>query len=105
MTKKTQKNAHAYARKSNSMIAGHLNQIILFGSQARGDAWAGYDFDVLVVVDKRTPEIKHAITEAGAQMGDDYDTLFGAISYSLVEWQGLQNPPLAWNRQREGSVL
>lgn len=38
-----------------------LLQLVLFGSRARGGAREGSDYDLLVVVDERTPELREAV--------------------------------------------
>lgn len=47
-------------------LPGQVKDIILFGSRARGDAHPGSDIDLLVVVDRRAPEVDDVISEITA---------------------------------------
>ncbi len=86
-------------------IGNHLEKLILFGSQARGHADDDSDYDVLVVVDKRTDVIREMVLDAGVEIMNRYEKLFAAIIYDRDEWKHAQNFPLAWNIQREGILL
>ena len=83
----------------------HPDRIILFGSQARGDANEGSDYDAFVLVDKRTSEIREAAIDAGVEMMNRYDKLFASIIYGEEEWQKAQGSPFLWNIQQEGIDL
>lgn len=97
--------AEEYAHLLRKSLGSCLKNIILFGSQARGSASEGSDFDIIVVVDKRTSDIREAILDAGVEMMNKYSTLFAAIIYSEDEWRKTQGFPLAWNVAREGIHL
>jgi predicted nucleotidyltransferase len=83
----------------------HLRQILLFGSRARGDAQDGSDYDMLVVVDQRTPELRAVILEVESQLMERYGALVATVLRSEAEWQQLQGLPLARNIAREGVHL
>jgi predicted nucleotidyltransferase len=52
-----------FAATLRQRLGSHLRQLFLFGSRARGDAQDGSDYDMLVVVDHRTPELRAVILE------------------------------------------
>lgn len=97
--------AREYAEALRARLGQHLVSVVLFGSQARGDAHDGSDYDLLVVVDRRTETTREAVLDTGVDMLNRYDQLFGAILYSADEWQDGQRSPLGWSIQREGIVL
>ena len=97
--------ATEYKNRLQKTLGPHLKQVILFGSQARGDATDASDFDVVVVVDQRTPEIREKILDADVAMMDQHEALFAALHYSEQEWRKLQPFPLAWNIRNEGVTL
>jgi len=59
-----------YAQEVRSRLGRHAREIILFGSQARGEATAGSDYDFIVLVDKRTPALRDLVSEAGCELLD-----------------------------------
>ena len=78
--------------------------MILFGSQARGDAHEGSDYDVLVV-DKRTRSFRESVLDVDVEMMDRHNTLFAALIYDERQWRQAQGSPLAWRIEKEGIAL
>ena len=79
--------AEEYSRILHRKIGSHVKQIFLFGSHARGDAWAGSDYDMLVIVDKRTPDIREKTLDIAEEMMNKYEKLFSTLIYDEDEWQ------------------
>ena len=86
-------------------LGDRLVELRLFGSHARGDAHEGSDFDVLVIVDRRTDDVREMILDADVEMMNRYEKLFAALIYDESEWQKARSFPHAWNIEREGIVL
>jgi predicted nucleotidyltransferase len=60
--------------------AGHRTQnVVLFGSKARGDADADSDLDVLVIVDRYDHQIDDLVTMAASRVSLEYDTLINML--------------------------
>jgi predicted nucleotidyltransferase len=97
--------AQEFATILRQRLGSHLCQILLFGSRARGDAQDGSDYDMLVVVDHRTPELRAVILEVESQLMERYGVLVATVLRSEAEWQQLQGFPLARNIAREGVHL
>ena len=97
--------AREYAGVLRQQLGARVRQVVLFGSRARGDADDFSDFDVLIVVDKRTRDLRDLITDAGVRMMDRYGTLFGALVYSENEWERIKGFPIGWNILKEGQAL
>src|SRR5262245_35375737 len=95
----------AFATALRQRLGPQLRQIRLFGSRARGDAQDGSDYDMLVVVDRRTPELRAVILEVESQLMERYGALVATVLRSETEWQQLQGFPLARNIAREGGPL
>ena len=95
--------AREYAAMVRSRLGDHVKQIVLFGSQARGDGTEYSDYDFLVVVDTRTQSVRDAILDVGVQMLNNHGQLFAALVYSEEEWRELRQFPLGWNIQEEGT--
>jgi len=86
-------------------LGDRLVELRLFGSHARGDSDEGSDYDVLVIVDRRTHDIRETILDADVEMMNRYEKLFAALIYDESEWQKARNFPHAWNIEREGIVI
>ncbi|MBI4430653.1 MAG: nucleotidyltransferase domain-containing protein [Candidatus Omnitrophica bacterium] len=80
-----------------------LNQVILYGSQARGDAEEGSDIDVLVVLNDRVDagdEIAKT-SKTISRLSLKYDTLVSCTFVSRDRFTKEQSP-LFLNVRREG---
>jgi predicted nucleotidyltransferase len=97
--------AAEFARLIRQGLGDHVRQIVLFGSRARGDARAGSDFDVLIVVDQSDPELRERVLDASVEMLDRHSALFATILRSEEVWRQSQGFPLAMNIAREGRAL
>ena len=94
-----------YAREVRKRLGDHVRHIILFGSQARGEANKGSDYDFIVVVDQRTRALRDLVSEVGDKMLDEHEELCAALFYDEKEWELVCGAPLGWNVEREGIVL
>lgn len=83
-------------------LGASLRHLCLFGSRARGDARVDSDYDMLVVVDRRTPEIRGIVVDIEVDILDRYEVLVASIVRGEEEWHNGQGFPLARNIAREG---
>ena len=96
---------HEYSRLVKKHLGPHLKRLVLFGSQARGEAQEGSDYDILMIVDNRTKEVREKALDIAVEMMNRYEKLFSALIYDENEWNKAQMFPLAWNIRREGISL
>jgi predicted nucleotidyltransferase len=83
-----------------------LAKLVLFGSQARGDAEADSDIDVLVVLTGAVRPFKE-IAETGehvARISAENNVVINTLFVSLKEYDARQEPVII-NATREGRVL
>ena len=97
--------ARDYATRIRARLGARVKEIRLFGSRARGDAQKYSDYDVLVVLDQRDPELRAEILEISACIMDQYDVLVATVLRSVEEWRKAQNYPFARNIARESVAL
>jgi len=105
MKKETEDLTREYAELLRKKLGGRIRQIVLFGSRARGRAGRDSDYDVLVVVDRRTKEAREAVLDVDVEMMNRHNALFAPLLYGEQEWRKMQDFPLAWNIGREGIQL
>ena len=95
-----------YRARLEQILGGDLEAVVLYGSQARGDAEAGSDIDVLCVM--RCPFNYGALiqrtAEAAAEVSLKHDV---AISTAFVtsEDYRTRNTPFLMNVRREGVAV
>ena len=84
----------------------NLDELILYGSQARGDAQEYSDIDVLVVLRKafNYPEEIERTSQFIADLSLEYDTVISRAFISAQRFQE-ENSPFLLNVRREGISL
>ena len=92
----------AFSAELRQRLGPRIRQIFLFGSRAREDAREDSDYDMLVVVDQRTPEIRSTILDVERNLMDRYGVLVVTVLRSEGEWRRAQGFPLARNIAKEG---
>ena len=81
--------------------------VILFGSQARGDAKEGSDWDVLVLIDKEnlSPMDHDLYSYPFWELGWKIDAMIHPAVYTMNDWNTKANPVFKNNVERDGIVL
>ena len=79
-------------------------KLILFGSQARGDAHEDSDWDLLVLIDKEKRNFNEDFDKYAypfVELGWKYDTLISAKVYTVKDWEA--HPSIfRYNVEHEG---
>jgi uncharacterized protein len=103
MDARVQASLDALRPRLQALYGSRLVQLVLFGSQARGDAEDGSDIDVLVVL-KGPVMPGEEITRTGAILADlslAHDTVLSCVFVSEERFAS-ENSPLLLNIRREG---
>jgi len=87
------------------VLGDQARQIILFGSRSRGDAEADSDYDVLLLVDKRTREMENQVDDIAYEMLDKYGAVVIIFVFEMETFERETQEPLFCNIRREGVVL
>jgi len=80
------------------------DKVILFGSQARGDARSDSDWDLLVLLDSDSTNLDDEIKYSYpfSKLGWDYDVDFNVLLYSKSDWEKRFFFPFYKNIMKEG---
>jgi predicted nucleotidyltransferase len=93
-------------QRLSNLYGDRLAEMILYGSQARGDAEEGSDIDILVVLKGEVnacKEIDRTI-DIVANISLTHDTVVSCV-FMDEEYYSHRNPPLLMNIRREGVRL
>ena len=93
-------------RRLEALYGPRLVRLVLFGSQARGDAEPGSDIDVLVVLEGPV-NASEEIERAGNIVADvslEYDVSV-SCAYVSVDRYAVEHSPLLMNIRREGVAV
>ena len=95
-----------FHHRLQQLYGERLGKVILFGSQARGDAVEGSDIDVLIVLKGKVRQFEEVArtSEFNAALCLKYDVLTSRIFVSEDEYRKGQMPLLE-NVRREGVRL
>lgn len=82
-------------------------QAILYGSQARGDARYGSDWDVLILLNKKRLECSDYdnVSYPFVLLGCDINEEINPIMYTKEEWESYRATPFYENVKRDGINL
>jgi predicted nucleotidyltransferase len=94
-----------FAREVRRRLGSRVRKIVLFGSRARGDARDDSDCDVVVVVDRRSPEVREILLAIEVDVLDRRGSLVACLLRDEREWAASQGLPIGLNIAREGVLL
>jgi len=97
--------AREYAALLRQGLGTRLKEIVLFGSSARGDASEASDYDVIVVVDRRTPQVRESVLDAEIEMMNRHEALFATLLCDEEQWHETRQFPLGWCIEHEGVAV
>ena len=87
------------------VLGDRAQKIILFGSRSRGDAEEDSDYDVLLLVDKRTREMENQVDDIAYEMLDSYGAVVVIFVFEIETFERETQEPLFCNIRREGVIL
>jgi predicted nucleotidyltransferase len=95
----------AFAGEVRRRLGNHVREIRLFGSRARGDAGEDSDYDMLVVVDHRSDEVRKEILEVEVDLLNRFRVLVASLVRNEAEWLASQRFPFGRNIIRESREI
>ncbi len=88
-----------------TVLGENARQIILFGSRARGDAERDSDYDILLLVDKRSRLLEDKVDGIAYEILERYGVVVTIFVDEVKAFQKDQSEPLFCNIRQEGTVL
>ena len=82
-------------------------RVVLFGSQARGDAHSDSDWDLLILLNKEhvSNDDFNEIAYPLIRLGWELDATISPLIYSFADWQKRSFTPFFKNVEKEGIEL
>ena len=87
------------------VLGDNLRRVILFGSRSREDARKDSDYDILVLVEKRTPAIEDQVDAVAYEMLAQRSAVVTIFVEELATYDRTPHEPLFCNIRQEGAVL
>jgi predicted nucleotidyltransferase len=94
-----------FTKNLKSSFSDNLIQVVLFGSQARGDSTKDSDYDFLIILKKKDKEFLKKLRAIELNFMDTFDSLAACLVYEEAEWEKRKNFPIGKNIHREGIIL
>ena len=94
-----------FARLVRERLGPRVRRVVLFGSRARGDAQDDSDYDVIVVVDRRSPDVRETLLGIEVDLLDRHGSLVACLLRDEREWEASRRMPIGLNVAREGVPL
>ncbi|PXF59356.1 MAG: nucleotidyltransferase domain-containing protein [Deltaproteobacteria bacterium] len=88
-----------------AVLSENAKEIILFGSRAREDAQRDSDYDILLLVDKRSRLLENKVDGIAYEMLERYGVVVTIFVDEVKAFQMDQSEPLFCNICQEGAVL
>lgn len=76
----------AYRKALADQFPGLVEEILVFGSKARGEAGPDSDLDILLVVKNHAAHLKRQLRRVGYLLAATSDVVPSIIAYSRDEW-------------------
>lgn len=87
LTHEERQAVEAFVTALRQQYPGRVQDVILFGSKARGDSHPDSDIDILVLVDDDDWRFSHAISRLAARISLNYDVLLGPRVIRQARWR------------------
>ncbi len=94
-----------FTQQLKAQLGDHLQQLVLFGSRARGDHMPDSDYDFLAVLDEISPGLDETIYELGGEFLYQHCAVVSVIPVTREEYDRRIYNPLFMNIRKEGIVL
>ena len=98
------KNLKIFIDQLRKLFGRNLKKIILFGSRARGDHSEESDYDLLLIFEKVTPQIKKYVDKIENEMLFSHGVLFSTFLFTPEELEEREFEPFIMNATKEGVV-
>lgn len=101
LSKSDKKWLNEYREALAAEHAGAVEEMLIYGSKARGDAGPDSDLDVLLIVKNRAKAKKRALRWTGYLLAAATDVVPSIMAYTRAEWDKLADSGSSFRRNVE----
>jgi predicted nucleotidyltransferase len=76
----------AYRHALAARYPGVVNQMVIYGSKARGDARPDSDLDVLLIIKNEAGALRRLLRRLGYDLAVAFDAIPSILAYTQDEW-------------------
>lgn len=87
LTHKERQAVEAFVTELYRQYPDRVQDVVLFGSKARGEVHPDSDIDILILVDNDDWRFSHAISRLAARISLNYDVLLGPRVVRQARWR------------------
>jgi len=95
----------AVKARLHETLGNNVQQVILFGSRSRNEAKKDSDYDLLVLVGRRTPDMEDQVDALAYEMLARYSAVVTIFVEETATYDRTLHEPLFCNIRLEGAVL
>lgn len=96
---------NTFIEEINLRLGKHVNDIILFGSRARGDYENDSDYDCLLIVDKVSPDLIDIVDDITGDLLFKFNVIFSVFPVSESNYKKQRFNPVFMNIRNNGIPL
>ena len=107
LNQKEKVSLNEFSKRLRKLLGNNLISLILFGSKVKGTSTEESDIDLLVVVKKKTPFVRHKIYDILFDIDPYYELKLSTLIYSELEYRKNEElkSPFVESLKREGITL
>ena len=94
-----------YRKALNKKYPGTVQEILIYGSKARGQAHAESDLDVLLIVKNEAGAFKRELRRVGYTLAVTTDDLPSILAYTQEEWKSRKKCGSSFRRAVERDAV
>ena len=95
---------NAYREALTARFSGKVEEVVIYGSKARGDSGPDSDLDVLLIVADKAEDLKWPMRRVGYLLAATSDAVPSIMAYTRAAWDRLaeSGSPYRRNVERDG---
>jgi predicted nucleotidyltransferase len=82
-----------------------LEEVVIFGSRARGDYREDSDYDFVILVNNNNKQIRDIVLDAEVLILDEFNKMATSLIYTMEEWETKKKYPIGKQILSDGIII